>query len=120
MRRLRDKLEDGLLKLKDVMVIGRRELRVPNTVFISVRGVEGEALLWDLNKNGIAASTGSACASESLEASPIIAAIGADSELSHTGIRLSLSRFTTESEIDCVIKAFTEAVGRLRAISASY
>jgi len=65
-RRLRDKLEDGLLRLKDVMVIGRRELRVPNTIFISVRGVEGEALLWDLNKNGIAASTGSACASESL------------------------------------------------------
>jgi cysteine desulfurase len=119
-RRLRDRLEDGLLKLKDVMVIGRRELRVPNTVFISVRGVEGEALLWDLNKNGIAASTGSACASESLEANPIIKAIGAGAELSHTGIRLSLSRFTTESEIDCAIKVFTEAVGRLRAISASY
>ncbi|MBI5238965.1 MAG: cysteine desulfurase, NifS family [Elusimicrobia bacterium] len=119
-RRLRDKLEDGLLKLKDVMVIGRRELRVPNTVFISVRGVEGEALLWDLNKNGIAASTGSACASESLEASPVIAAIGAGSELSHTGIRLSLSRFTTEGEIDRAVKAFTEAVGRLRAVSSSY
>ncbi|MCX5796397.1 MAG: NifS family cysteine desulfurase [Elusimicrobia bacterium] len=119
-RRLRDRLEDGLLKLKDVLVIGRRELRVPNTVFISIRGVEGEALLWDLNKNGIAASTGSACASESLEASPIIAAIGAGSELSHTGIRLSLSRFTTAAEIDFTIKTFTEAVGRLRAISASY
>jgi cysteine desulfurase len=119
-RRLRDKLEDGLLRLKDVMVIGRRELRVPNTLFISIRGVEGEALLWDLNKNGIAASTGSACASESLEASPIITAIGAGSELSHTGIRLSLSRFTTEPEIDCAIKVFIEAVGRLRAISASY
>ncbi|MDD5629873.1 MAG: aminotransferase class V-fold PLP-dependent enzyme, partial [Elusimicrobia bacterium] len=119
-RRLRDKLEDGLLKLKDVMVLGRRELRVPNTVFISVRGVEGEALLWDLNKNGIAASTGSACASESLEASPVIAALGVGPELSHTGIRLSLSRFTTEREIDAAVKTFTEAVGRLRAISASY
>jgi len=119
-RRLRDRLEDGLLKLKDVMVIGRREIRVPNTVFISVRGVEGEALLWDLNKNGIAASTGSACASESLEANPIIKAIGAGAELSHTGIRLSLSRFTTAAEIDYTIKTFTEAVGRLRDISASY
>ena len=103
MRRLRDKLEDGLLRLPDVMVVGRREIRVPNTVFISVRGVEGEALLWDLNKNGIAASTGSACASESLEANPIIRAIGAGPELSHTGIRLSLSRFTTEAEIDAVV-----------------
>jgi cysteine desulfurase len=119
-RRLRDKLEDGLLKLKDVLVVGRRELRVPNTLFISIRGVEGEALLWDLNKSGIAASTGSACASESLEASPVIAAIGIGPELSHTGIRLSLSRFTTESEIDFVVKTFTEAVERLRAISASY
>ena len=119
-RRLRDKLEDGLARLADVMVVGRRELRVPNTLFISVRGVEGEALLWDLNKNGIAASTGSACASESLEANPIITAIGAGAELSHTGIRLSLSRFTTESEIDATIRTFTQAVGRLRAISASY
>jgi cysteine desulfurase len=119
-RRLRDRLEDGLLKLKDVLVIGRRELRVPNTLFISIRGVEGEALLWDLNKNGIAASTGSACASESLEASPVIAALGVGAELSHTGIRLSLSRFTTESEIEGTNKVFTEAVGRLRAISASY
>ena len=119
-RRLRDRLEDALLRLRDVMVVGRRELRVPNTIFISVRGVEGEALLWDLNKNGIAASTGSACASESLEANPIIKAIGAGDELSHTGIRLSLSRFTTEAEIDTAIKVFTDAVGRLRAISASY
>ncbi len=119
-RRLRDKLEDGLARLADVMVVGRRELRVPNTLFISVRGVEGEALLWDLNKYGIAASTGSACASESLEANPIITAIGAGAELSHTGIRLSLSRFTTEAEIDAAIRTFTQAVGRLRAISASY
>ena len=119
-RRLRDKLEDGLLGLKDVMVVGRREIRVPNTVFISVRGVEGEALLWDLNKNGIAASTGSACASESLEANPIIRAIGAGPELSHTGIRLSLSRFTTEAEVDAAVKVFTASVGRLRAVSSSY
>ncbi|MFA6318138.1 MAG: NifS family cysteine desulfurase [Elusimicrobiota bacterium] len=119
-RRLRDKLEDGLLSLPDTMVVGRRELRVPNTVFLSVRGVEGEALLWDLNKAGIAASTGSACASESLEASPIISAIGAGPELSHTGIRMSLSRFTTEAEIDETIRVFRGAVQRLRSISSTY
>ena len=119
-RRLRDRLEDALLRIGDVLVVGRRELRVPNTVFISVRGVEGEALLWDLNKAGIAASTGSACASESLEANPVLKAIGAGPELAHTGIRLSLSRFTTEAEIDFTTKTFTEAVARLRAISASY
>ncbi|MBI5211512.1 MAG: cysteine desulfurase, NifS family [Elusimicrobia bacterium] len=119
-RRLRDRLEDALAKIPDTMVIGRRELRVPNTTFLSVRGVEGEALLWDLNKNGIAASTGSACASESLEASPIISAIGAGPELSHTGIRLSLSRFTTQDEVDTAVDVFAQAVGRLRAISSTY
>jgi cysteine desulfurase len=119
-RRLRDKLEDALLKLDDVMVIGKRELRTPNTVYVSIRGVEGEAMIWDLNQNGIAASTGSACASESLEASPILTAIGADRELAHTGVRLSLSRFTTEQEIDFTIYVISKAVARLRKLSTSY
>jgi cysteine desulfurase len=119
-RRLRDKLEDALLKIDDILVIGKRELRTPNTVYVSIRGVEGEALIWDLNQNGIAASTGSACASESLEASPILTAIGADKELAHTGVRLSLSRFTTEQEIDFTIYAINKAITRLRKLSTSY
>jgi len=119
-RRLRDKLEDALLKIDDVLVVGKRELRTPNTVYVSIRGVEGEALIWDLNQNGIAASTGSACASESLEASPILTAIGADKELAHTGVRLSLSRFTTEQEIDFTIYTISKAVTRLRQLSTSY
>ncbi len=119
-RRLRDKLEDALLKIDDILVVGKRELRTPNTVYVSIRGVEGEALIWDLNQNGIAASTGSACASESLEASPILTAIGADKELAHTGVRLSLSRFTTEQEIDFTIYTINKAVMRLRQLSTSY
>ncbi|MDR0665040.1 MAG: NifS family cysteine desulfurase, partial [Helicobacteraceae bacterium] len=99
-RRLKDKLEDALLTIPDVFVVGDRDLRVPNTILASARGVEGESLLWDLNKNGIAASTGSACASEDLAANPILSAIGSDEELAHTAVRLSLSRFTTEAEID--------------------
>ena len=119
-RRLRDKLEDALLRHADVLVIGERELRTPNTVYASIRGVEGEALIWDLNQAGIAASTGSACASESLEASPILTAIGADRELAHTGVRLSLSRFTTEQEIDTTIAVLDRAIVRLRQLSTSY
>ncbi|MCF6180298.1 MAG: aminotransferase class V-fold PLP-dependent enzyme [Geopsychrobacter sp.] len=119
-RRLRDKLEDALLKIDDILVVGKRDLRTPNTVYVSIRGVEGEALIWDLNQNGIAASTGSACASESLEASPILTAIGADKELAHTGVRLSLSRFTTEQEIDYTIYTINKAVMRLRQLSTSY
>ncbi|HEB7542288.1 TPA: NifS family cysteine desulfurase, partial [Campylobacter coli] len=73
-RRLRDKLEDSILALPDTSVVGKREHRVPNTILASIKGVEGEAMLWDLNKNGIAASTGSACASEALESNPIMEA----------------------------------------------
>lgn len=118
--RLRDKLEDALLKIDDVFVVGDRKHRVPNTTLISVRGIEGEAMLWDLNKAGIAASTGSACASEDLEANPVMVAIGADKELAHTAIRLSLSRFNTDEEIEYTIGVFQKAIERLRNISSSY
>ena len=77
-------------------------------------------MLWDLNNAAIGASTGSACASEDLEANTVMLAIGADNELAHTGIRLSLSRFTTDEEVDYVIEHFKEAVERLRSISSSY
>lgn len=119
-KRLRDKLEDALLEIPDVSVVGSRENRVPNTILASIKGVEGEAMLWDLNRAGIAASTGSACASEALESNPIMEAIGADSELAHTALRLSLSRFNTEEEIDYAIEQIKKAVQRLRAISSTF
>lgn len=119
-RRLRDKLEDALLGISDVFVVGSRQKRVPNTILASIRGVEGEAMLWDLNKQGIAASTGSACASETLESNPVLEAIGADKELAHTAVRFSLSRFTTEKEIDFAIEITTKAIKRLRDISSSF
>lgn len=119
-RAKRDRLEDAILELPDTFVVGKREHRTPNTILVSIRGVEGEGMLWDLNNGQIGASTGSACASEDLEANSVMLAIGADNELAHTGIRLSLSRFTTDAEIDYAIGHFTKAVGRLRAISSSY
>jgi len=119
-RRLRDKLEDALMKIPDTIVVGPRENRTPNTILISLRGIEGESMLWDLNRAGIAASTGSACASESLEANPVMNAIGEDPELAHTAMRLSLSRYTTEDEIDYTIDVFTKAAERLRSISSTY
>lgn len=119
-RALRDRLEDALAKIPDTIIVGKGADRTPNTLLISLRGIEGEAMLWDLNRAGIAASTGSACASESLEANPIMSAIGEDPELAHTAIRLSLSRFTNEEEIDYVIDVFTKAAERLRSISSTY
>ena len=120
-RAKRDRLEDALLEMiPDTFTVGERDKRTPNTILISIRGVEGEGMLWDLNNAAIGASTGSACASEELEANTVMLAIGADHELAHTGIRLSLSRFTTDEEVDYVIAHFKEAVERLRSISSSY
>ncbi|NDJ28085.1 cysteine desulfurase, NifS family [Campylobacter sp. MIT 12-8780] len=119
-KRLRDKLEDAILALPDTSVVGSRTNRVPNTILASIKGVEGEAMLWDLNKNGIAASTGSACASEDLESNPIMEAIGAENDLAHTALRLSLSRFNTEEEIDYASEQIKLATERLRAISSTY
>lgn len=119
-KKLRDKLENAILKLPDTIVIGGKDNRTPNTTLISIRGVEGEAMLWDLNQNGIGASTGSACASEDLEANPVMNAFGSDSELAHTGIRFSLSRFNTEEQINYAIDKIKGAVERLRSISSSY
>ena len=117
----RNRLEDALLEaIPETMTVGDRANRTPNTILISIRGVEGEGMLWDLNNGQIGASTGSACASEDLEANTVMLAIGADNELAHTGIRLSLSRFTTDEEVDYVINHFKDAVLRLRAISSSY
>jgi cysteine desulfurase len=116
----RDRLEDALIEITDTMVVGDRDKRTPNTILISIRGVEGESMLWDLNNGQIGASTGSACASEELEANTVMLAIGADNELAHTGIRLSLSRFTTDAEVDYVISHFKNAVERLRGISSSF
>lgn len=119
-RMLRDKLESEILKLPDTIVIGGRENRTPNTTLISFKGVEGESMLWDLNQSGIGASTGSACASEDLEANPVMNAFGSDSELAHTGVRFSLSRFNTEEQINYAIEQIVKAVERLRGISSSY
>jgi len=119
-RAKRDRLEDALVELSDTFVVGDRDNRTPNTILISIKGVEGEGMLWDLNNGQIGASTGSACASADLEANTVMLAIGADNELAHTGIRLSLSRFTTDEEIDYTISHFKDAVARLRMISSSF
>ena len=119
-RRLRDKFESVVLSLPDTLVIGKGQPRTPNTTLASFRGIEGEALIWDLNHHGVAASTGSACASESLEPNPTFLAIGIDKELSHTGVRFSLSRFTTEEEIDKASEILVHTVERIRSISSTY
>ena len=119
-KEMRDEFEDELLKIKDTFVVTPRKYRTPNTSLISFRGIEGESMLWDLNRAGIGASTGSACASEDLEANSVMEAIGADEDLAHTAIRFSLSRYTTQEELDYTLDVVKKAVERLREISSSY
>ena len=117
MRQLRDRLESSIAAIPGTEIIGSRELRTPNTVLASFEGIEGEAMIWDLNRQGIAASTGSACSSESLEPNPALVALGVKGDLAHTGVRFSLSRFTTAEEIEEATAGIKKAVDRLRAIS---
>jgi cysteine desulfurase len=119
-REMRDNFENELLKIEDTFVVTPKEKRTPNTILISFRGIEGESMLWDLNRAGIGASTGSACASEDLEANSVMEAIGAAEDLAHTAVRFSLSRYTTQDELDYTLKVVNAAVIRLRGISSSY
>ncbi|MFH1386390.1 MAG: cysteine desulfurase NifS [bacterium] len=118
---LRDKLIKGLLeKIPDTHINGHPTLRLPNNVNISVRYVEGESMLLNLDMLGIAASTGSACTSGSLEPSHVMLAIGLSHEAAHGSLRFSLGKATTEKEIDKIIKTLPEIVAKLRAMSPLY
>jgi len=119
-REMRDNFEEELLQIPDTFVVTPRNKRTPNTILISFRGIEGESMLWDLNREGIGASTGSACASEDLEANSVMEAIGAAEDLAHTAIRFSLSRYTTKEELEYTLAAVKRAVARLREISSSF
>lgn len=116
--RLRDKLEQGLLAaVPDCMVNGDPENRLPNTTNIAFKNVEGEAILLMLDQLGICASSGSACTSGSLEPSHVLRAMGVPFNYAHGSVRLSLSRYTTEEEIDFVIENMPLVIKTLRDIS---
>ena len=117
---LRNKLEDELLKIADTKSYVPRVKRLKNLVAISFRGVEGEAMLWDMNENGIYISTGSSCSSEDLESSAVVEALGEKVEIANATVMFALSKFTTEEEIDYVIEKVKVTVERLRNISMTY
>ena len=117
-RALRDRLERGILKsIGNTEVNGDPEHRVPNTTNIGIHCIEGEALLLALDKQGICASTGSACASGSLQPSHVLRAMGVPFTCIHGSLRFSLSTYTTEAEVDYVLEALPGIVSRLRELS---
>ncbi|KJS35764.1 MAG: cysteine desulfurase [Rhodospirillaceae bacterium BRH_c57] len=115
---LRDKLEKALLEtVGHCFVTGNVHDRLPNTTNIAFEYIEGEGILLFLSRVGIAASSGSACTSGSLEPSHVLRAMDIPFTAAHGAIRFSLSRETTEAEIDQVIAAVPEIIGRLRSLS---
>lgn len=117
-KRLRDRLEAGILpRVPRSFVTGDTANRLPNTANIAFEFVEGEAILMLLNRQGIAASSGSACTSGSLEPSHVMRAMGIPYTAAHGTIRFSLSRYTTEAEIDRVIEAVPPIIAQLRRLS---
>lgn len=114
--RLRNKLEQGLMKLEEAYINGNPASRLPHVTNISFKYVEGEGLMMGFNKN-IALSSGSACTSASLEPSYVLKALGLGDDLAHSSLRFGLSRFTTEEQIDYTIKAVSDTVLKLRDMS---
>ena len=117
-KRLRDKLENGILKtIYNAKVNGSTTNRVPNTTNIGFQYIEGELILLHLSDLGICASSGSACTSGSLEPSHVLKSMGVPFEALHGSIRFSLSRFTTEKEIDYVLEVLPDVIFKLNNIS---
>lgn len=118
---LRDKLERRVLeKISDTIVNGSTSRRLPHVTNISFRSIEGEALLIGLDFQGIQVSTGSACASGTIEPSHVLTALGGPKDLRDSAIRFSLGRMTTEEEIDYVLDALPALIGRMREVSPLY
>lgn len=115
---LRDRLIDGILNsIPDVRLNGPRLNRLPGNVNVSVRYIEGESLLLRLDLSGIAASSGSACTSGSLDPSHVLLAIGLPHEIAHGSLRLSLSQDNTDADVDEVLKVLPDIVENLRDMS---
>ena len=114
---LRNKLIDGVLQLPEVILNGDREKRLPGNVNVSIKGIEGEALLLMLDMVGINASSGSACTSGSLDPSHVLLAIGLIHEVAHGSLRMSLSEYNTEEEVDYILEKLPGIVTRLRSMS---
>lgn len=117
LKKMRDRLIDGLLKITHSRLNGDRKMRLPANVNMCFEGIEGEGLLLLLDAKGICASSGSACTSGSLDPSHVLLAIGLPHEVAHGSLRISLSEDNTDEDVDAILKAVPEVVGYLRNMS---
>jgi len=118
---LRDKFEAEIgEKIDEFTFNGDREKRLPNISNISFRSIEGEGLLINLDLQGVAVSTGSACSSGSLEPSPVIRALGRNDESARGAIRFSFGKDNTQEDVEYVLKVLPKAIENLRRLSPSF
>ncbi|MDM7921818.1 MAG: cysteine desulfurase family protein [Pyrinomonadaceae bacterium] len=116
--KLRDMFEDRVLEnIPGASINGRRDARLPNISNISFTGIEGEGLLINLDMQGIAVSTGSACSSGSLEPSPVIRALGKGDELARGAIRFSFGKYNTAEDVEAALDALPRSVDALRKLA---
>jgi cysteine desulfurase len=114
---LRDRLEREILeKIADTHLMGSRGNRLPNTTNVAFARLEAEAILLLLSEQGVCASAGAACSSGSLDPSPVLRAMQIDDKIAHGAVRFSLSRYTTDAEIDRALDVLPRVIGRLRAV----
>ncbi|HHO68626.1 MAG TPA: aminotransferase class V-fold PLP-dependent enzyme, partial [Gammaproteobacteria bacterium] len=116
-RRLRERLEAGLAGLPGVTVFAATAERLPNTTQFAVAGIDGEALLMQLDKDGIAVSSGSACTSGSTEPSHVLTAMGVDEETARGAIRVSVGRDNTEADVDALLASLRRRIEWLQKAS---
>jgi len=119
--KMRDKLIKGILdSIEETQLNGHPQLRLPNNVNVTPKYVEGESMLLNLDLEGIAASTGSACSSGSLEPSHVLKAIGINPEIAHSSLRFSLGRLNTDEDVDYLLEVLPRIVKTLREMSPLY
>ena len=117
--RLRDRLLHGIQeKIPSVFLNGHPERRLPNNINLSFEHLEGEPLLLGLDFAGVAASSGSACTSASLEPSHVLVAIGLTAELAQSSLRLTLGRENTDQDVDYVLEVLPDLVQKLRSMAS--
>lgn len=112
---LRDRLIDGALKIPGSSLNGDREHRLPGNVSLCFEGVDGEAMLLLLDRQGICASSGSACTAGSLDASHVLLALGIPPQLAKGSLRLTLGEQNTEEDVEYILSVLPAVVERLRA-----
>lgn len=116
-KRLRDKIIEGILKIQNVKINGSMEKRLCNNINVSFNNIEGESIGGYLENLGICTSTGSACASHSLETSHVLKAIGLTPIQANSTLRISISKYTTQEEVDYFLQVLPKIVDKLRRMS---